>query len=116
MGRDWWDLLIVGVLLALNVRGAIRGIREHDEIAQSLVWDSSIRAIALRDGTISEVNAKELVPGDIVHVFEVGGLIRCICQRHNLTNSIAFIDACGRSHSRHGKYASCRSIEHHWRG
>ena len=113
MGHDWWDLIVMCGLLALNIRGAIHGIREHDDVAQSLEWSSSIRAIVLREGKIAEVAIKELVPGDIVHVSEVCCLSYCLCPSRNLITTTAHIDTRRRSHNRNGQHPSYRPIKHH---
>lgn len=69
--HDWLDLLLICTLLGFAFHASIDQLRNSDDVVESLVWDSSRSALALRDGTISEVAMKDLVPGDIVHVSEV---------------------------------------------
>ena len=69
--QDWWDLPLLCGLLALNFRSAIQAIRNYDEIARDLASDCVMRAIVLRDEDFVDVDSKELVPGDIIHIREV---------------------------------------------
>ena len=76
--HDWRDLLLGCGLLALSFRSSIIPVRDSEEVVESLAWDSSKSAIALRDCIISEVTVRDLVPGDIVHVSEVHRPSSCI--------------------------------------
>lgn len=55
----------------LRVRAA--ALEERNELAQNLdlVFSRSEPAVVLRAGKISQVTAKDLVPGDIIHVSKV---------------------------------------------
>ena len=72
-------MLVVCGLLALNIRGQVHSIRGRDEVAQDLAGDIEMSATVRREGTITEIMAKELVPGDIVHVSQVRCHSRCVC-------------------------------------
>lgn len=91
-------------LLALNVRGVIQAIRDHDEIARGLAGNYNICATVLREDKITNVDAKELAPGDIMPVSKVRCLSRCTRQSRNLMNAIGRISTSRWSRSIIGQY------------
>ena len=66
--QHWADLGIISTLLALN---AVIGFwQEHkaDNAIELLKEKLALKARVLRDGKWQEISAKELVPGDIIHI------------------------------------------------
>ena len=66
--RHWVDLGIISTLLVLN---AVVGFwQEHkaDNAIELLKEKLALNARVLRDGRWQEISAKELVPGDIIHI------------------------------------------------
>ena len=72
--EEWIDAIIIFAVILLN--STIGTIQEHkaSQALEALKNMSSPLAIVKRDGKISEVKAKELVPGDIV-IIEEGNVI-----------------------------------------
>ncbi|EPX73879.1 P-type proton ATPase Pma1 [Schizosaccharomyces octosporus yFS286] len=73
--RDWVDFGVICALLMLNaVVGFVQEFQAGsivDELKKSL----ALKAVVMRDGHIQEVEANEVVPGDILHMDE--GTIIC---------------------------------------
>ncbi len=66
--KHWGDLIIIAFLLAFN---AIIGFLEEHEAAnalEALKSQLALKARALRDGSWQEIDARDLVPGDIIRV------------------------------------------------
>lgn len=68
---DWVHLALILSLLALDLHAQIRSTRSADDVVSSIASDCPRSAIAVRDGQPTEVAAKHLVPGDIVHISQV---------------------------------------------
>jgi H+-transporting ATPase len=66
--QHWADLGIISTLLALNA--AVGFWQEHkaDNAIELLKEKLALKARVLRDGKWQEISAKELVPGDIIHI------------------------------------------------
>src|SRR2546428_1075268 len=76
--RDWGDFTIIVSLLLFN---ALLGFWEEHEASNALdALKSSLalKARALRDGTWQEVDARTLVPGDIVRLY-LGDVVPADC-------------------------------------
>jgi len=66
--RDWGDFTIIVALLVFN---AVLGFFEEHQASnalQALKNALALKAKVLRDGSWSEIDAKEIVPGDIVRI------------------------------------------------
>jgi magnesium-transporting ATPase (P-type) len=64
--RDWIDFgVIIGILL-LNATVGWYQEKQAADVVASLKGDIAMKAEVVRDGTIQEIKARELVPGDIV--------------------------------------------------
>ena len=77
--RDWGDFVIITALLVFN---AVLGFWEQHEASNALdALKSSLamKARALRDGAWKEVEAKTLVPGDIVRLY-IGDVVPADCK------------------------------------
>lgn len=81
---EWIDALVIGVILLINaVLGFVQEFRAERAI-EALRGLVSLKAVVVRDGVESRIDAKELVPGDII-VLETGDrvpadarLIECV--------------------------------------
>ncbi len=77
--RDWGDLTIIASLLLFN---AVLGFWEEHEASNALdALKSSLalKARALRSGEWQQVNARTLVPGDIIRLY-LGGVVPADCK------------------------------------
>ena len=68
--QDWFDLAILCGLLARRVARDVKRIRERDGIVTALVENLKGVQQTCREGAMTQVSGRELVPGDIVHVEE----------------------------------------------
>lgn len=69
--REWADFGVIGAIVLLNaVLGCVQEYRAEEAI-EALQRMVSLKARVLRDGRVQEINAAEVVPGDIV-VLETG--------------------------------------------
>lgn len=77
--HDWVDLGVICGLLLLNA--SVGFIQEYQagSIVEELKKTLALKAIVLRDSVLSELDAAQLVPGDIVKIDEVPTL-DCFCQ------------------------------------
>jgi len=68
--KDWVDFAVICGLLLLNA--AVGFIQEYQagSIVDELKKTLALKAVVLRDGTLKEVEAPEVVPGDILQVEE----------------------------------------------
>jgi H+-transporting ATPase len=68
--EDWVDFGVICALLLLNA--AVGFIQEFQagSIVDELKKTLALKAVVLRDGTLKEVEAPEVVPGDILQVEE----------------------------------------------
>jgi Ca2+-transporting ATPase len=68
MTRDFTDAAAIGVVLLINTTlGFVTELRARRAM-ESLVRLQAVRAIALRDGHPRDIDARELVPGDVVQL------------------------------------------------
>jgi Ca2+-transporting ATPase len=69
--EEWTDFWVIAAIVVLNaVLGCVQEYRAEAAI-EALKKMVSLRAKVLRDGKVTEVDASELVPGDVV-LFETG--------------------------------------------
>ncbi|GLA53262.1 plasma membrane H+-ATPase [Aspergillus niger] len=68
--RDWVDLGVICGLLLLNASVGFVQDFQAGSIVKELKKSLALRAVVLRDGKMADVDAAELVPGDIVKVDE----------------------------------------------
>ncbi|PYH99966.1 plasma membrane ATPase [Aspergillus ellipticus CBS 707.79] len=68
--RDWVDLGVICGLLLLNASVGFVQEFQAGSIVKELKKTLALKAVALRDGIIIDVDASELVPGDIVKLDE----------------------------------------------
>ena len=66
--QHWADLGIISVLLVLNAVVGFWQEYKADNAIELLKEKLALRARALRDNKWQEISAKELVPGDIIHI------------------------------------------------
>ena len=66
--RDWQDLVIILVMLGINAGVGIWQEFKADNAIALLKRRLALKARVKRDGTWTTIEARELVPGDIVHV------------------------------------------------
>jgi H+-transporting ATPase len=69
--EDWVDFAVICALLLLNA--AVGFIQEYQagSIVDELKKTLALKAVVLREGRYYEVDAQEVVPGDILHIEEV---------------------------------------------
>jgi len=66
--EDWVDFGVICALLLLNaVVGFVQEF-QAGSIVEELKKTLALKAVVLRDGTLKEVEAPEVVPGDILQV------------------------------------------------
>lgn len=72
--EDWVDFGVICALLLLNA--AVGFIQEYQagSIVDELKKTLALKAVVLRDGTLKEVEAPQVVPGDILQVEEVSNI------------------------------------------
>lgn len=69
--RDWIDFGIICALLLLNAIVGFAQEYQAGNIVDSLKETLALRALAVRNCCIVEINAEEVVVGDIIHVEDV---------------------------------------------
>lgn len=69
--EDWVDFGVICGLLLLNA--AVGFVQEYQagSIVDELKKTLALKAVVLRDGTLKEIEAPEVVPGDILQIEEV---------------------------------------------
>lgn len=69
--QDWVDFGVICALLLLNA--AVGFIQEYQagNIVDELKKTLALKAICLRNGKLQELDAPEIVPGDILQIEEV---------------------------------------------
>lgn len=73
--HKWLHVLLLSIYLALEFHAWSQSTQSSDDVAGSIAFDGSSSAVVVRDGTLAEIAAKDLVPGDIVHISEVNPLL-----------------------------------------
>lgn len=75
--EDWVDFGVICALLLLNA--GVGFIQEYQagSIVDELKKTLALKAVVLRDGRLTEVEAPEVVPGDILQIEEVSAAARC---------------------------------------
>jgi len=84
--RDWIDFGVIIGILMLNATVGWYQEKQAADVVASLKGDIAMKAEVMRDGTIQEIKARELVPGDILILEEgavVAGEARLICPFDN---------------------------------
>ncbi|KAJ5963891.1 ATPase P-type K/Mg/Cd/Cu/Zn/Na/Ca/Na/H-transporter [Penicillium vulpinum] len=66
--QDWIDFGIICALLLLNAVVGFAQEYQAGNIVESLKKTLALRALVVRNGSIVEINAEEVVLGDIIHV------------------------------------------------
>jgi H+-transporting ATPase len=66
--RDWIDFGVIIGILMLNATVGWYQEKQAADVVASLKGDIAMKAEVMRDGTIQEIKARELVPGDIVSI------------------------------------------------
>jgi H+-transporting ATPase len=66
--RDWVDFGVIIGILALNAFVGWYQEKQAGDIVEQLKAGIALKAIVVRDGREQEVEARELVPGDIVRL------------------------------------------------
>lgn len=63
---DWVDFGVIIGILCLNASVGWYQEKQAADVVASLKGDIAMRAIVIRDGSQTEILARELVPGDVV--------------------------------------------------
>lgn len=71
--QDWVDFGVICALLLLNASVGFIQEFQAGSIVDELKKTLALKAIVLRDGRLFEVEASEVVPGDILQIEEVSG-------------------------------------------
>lgn len=69
--EDWVDFGVICALLLLNAFVGFIQEYQAGSIVDELKKTLALKAVVLRDGTLKEVEAPQVVPGDILQVEEV---------------------------------------------
>lgn len=69
--EDWVDFGVICALLLLNAGVGFVQEYQAGSIVDELKKTLALKAVVLRDGTLKEIEAPEVVPGDILQVEEV---------------------------------------------
>lgn len=69
--QDWVDFGVICALLLLNAGVGFVQEFQAGSIVEELKKTLALKATVLRDGRLQEVEAPEVVPGDILQVEEV---------------------------------------------
>jgi magnesium-transporting ATPase (P-type) len=77
--RDWGDFTIITSLLLFNVLLGFWEEYEASNALDALKSSLALKARALRDGTWQQVDARMLVPGDIVRLY-LGDVVPADCK------------------------------------
>lgn len=72
--RDWVDFGVICALLLLNACVGFIQEFQAGSIVDELKKTLALKAVVLRNGRLVEVEAPEVVPGDILQVEEVSTL------------------------------------------
>ena len=56
-------------------------MKQADDVNESISWSAGMQAVVLREGEVLEIDAADLVPGDVVHISQVRKLqsFQAIC-------------------------------------
>ncbi len=73
---------MLGLVFA-NVGVCFYQTKQADDVVDSLAPELSIIASVVREGQKQYINARDLVPGDIIYLVEVS---RCLCDRPPLSD------------------------------
>lgn len=76
--QDWIDFGIICALLLLNALVGFGQEYHAGNIVASLKKTLALRAIVVRNGSIVEISAEEVVIGDIIHLEDVSGCLFAI--------------------------------------
>lgn len=63
---DWIDFGVIIGILCLNASVGWYQEKQAADVVASLKGDIAMRAVVIRDGSQTEILARELVPGDVV--------------------------------------------------
>jgi Mg2+-importing ATPase len=74
INRDWLDSLIVMTIIAASAALSFTQEYAASRAVEKLLARVSLRARLLRDGTVTELDARQIVPGDIV-LLAAGSLV-----------------------------------------
>jgi H+-transporting ATPase len=69
--RDWVDFGVICALLLLNASVGFIQEFQAGSIVDELKKTLALKAIVCREGEFNEIDASEIVPGDIVRIEEV---------------------------------------------
>jgi H+-transporting ATPase len=85
--KDWVDFGVICALLLLNA--AVGFIQEFQagSIVDELKKTLALKAVVLRDGRLFEIEASEVVPGDILQIEEASQLIEWIPPKNSVANN-----------------------------
>ena len=85
--QDWVDFGVICALLLLNA--AVGFIQEYQagSIVAELKKTLALKATVLRDGKMQEIEAPDVVPGDILQIEEVCGVVAATVVQVLLTST-----------------------------
>lgn len=69
--KDWVDFGVICALLLLNATVGFGQEYQAGSIVDELKKTLALKAVVLRDGRLFEIEAPEVVPGDILQIEEV---------------------------------------------
>jgi H+-transporting ATPase len=84
--EDWTDFGIIAGLLVINALIGFLEEAKAENAVEALRKNLALKSKAIRDSKINEIEARELVPGDIV-ILRIGDIIPADCRLLGITSS-----------------------------
>lgn len=75
---DWVDFGVIIGILCLNASVGWYQEKQAADVVASLKGDIAMRALVVRDGSQTEILARELVPGDVVCIIQHGDSVSAL--------------------------------------
>ena len=111
--EDWVDFGVICALLLLNAGVGFIQEFQAGSIVEELKKTLALKAVVLRDGTLKEIEAPEVVPGDILQVEEVSKSPLPV-SIPPLTLFTGYYYSRRRSHCHRRRFPPGRSVRSYW--
>lgn len=70
--RERIDVLVLCVAFCCRFYTLAKSVQDYDDFTAAIGWDLSTSAVVLRGNKLDEINITDIVPGDVVHLSQVG--------------------------------------------